>query len=176
MAEVATVARPYAEAAFAYASENNALQQWSEVLQAMAELVASEEMSSIVTDPRVDRQMIVDAIAEQAGLADDVKNLLSAMADNNRLGLMSSVSSMFDELKAQADKTINATVTAAFELNDQQKQTLAAALSKRLDAEVVVECEVNKDLIGGAVVKAGDLVIDGSVASQLRKLSAALAQ
>lgn len=176
MAEVATVARPYAEAAFTYASEKNALQQWSEVLQAMAELVASEEMSTIVTDPRIDRQMIVDAIAEKAGLADDVKNLLSAMAENNRLGLMSNVSSMFDELKAQADKTINATVTAAFELNDQQKQTLTAALSKRLDAEVVVECEVNKDLIGGAVVKAGDLVIDGSVASQLRKLSAALAQ
>jgi F-type H+-transporting ATPase subunit delta len=175
MAEVTTLARPYAEAAFAFASESNNVQGWSDALSALAEVASLEEMKAVIASPRADRNVIAGILADAIKTTDaGLKNLLGMMAENNRLSLLGAVSALFEEQKAQANQTLIATVTAAYALTEEQKASIIAALEKRMGGKVELTENTDSNMVAGVKITVGDYVIDGSFNAQLAKLSAAL--
>lgn len=178
MAEKATIARPYARAAFELAREHNAFERWSTVLATASSVVRDERVARLLNDPRVRPEelsaMIAEVVAEVAGQSTDelTRNFLATVADNRRLGLLPEMHAMYEAMRAEAENTADVQVVSAVELSEAQRQRLAAALKKRLQREVRLHCEVDASLIGGAIVRAGDFVIDGSLKARLDRLAA----
>jgi len=178
MAELATVARPYAEAAFKSALEKNALAKTSEALQLVAAIAADERMRSVLSDPRVSAQQKKDLFAAVAGdrLDDIAKNLLSVLLDNQRDELIGEISAQFDELKREHERVVKARITSAQPLDEAQRAGIVAALEKRYGKKVEAELDVDPELLGGARVQVGDQVIHASVRDALGQMAAALAR
>jgi F-type H+-transporting ATPase subunit delta len=178
MAEKATIARPYAKAAFASAREHNAFERWSTVLATASSVVQDERVARLLNNPRVKAEelsgLIGEVVTEAAGQAMDehTRNFLATVASNRRLGLLPEIASMYEAMRAEAENTADVQVISAVELNEAQRQRLAAALKKRLQRDVRLHCEVDASLIGGAIVRAGDFVIDGSLKARLDRLAA----
>jgi F-type H+-transporting ATPase subunit delta len=177
MAEKSTIARPYAEAAFEVAQAQGQLQQWSDMLQAAAQITADPDMQSLIGNTSVGKAQVAELIVEVAGKAMDAQgaNLIKLLAENRRLGVVAEIAAQFETLKAEAEKTIEAEIVSATEVNPAQQSLIAAKLKARLGREVSLKCTVDESLMGGAIIKAGDMVIDGSVSGQLNKLSVELA-
>jgi F-type H+-transporting ATPase subunit delta len=173
MAEKATIARPYAKAAFESARQHNALERWSTVLATASSVVQDERVARLLSSPRVKPEELSGLIGEIAGpsLDEQTRNFLATLAANRRLALLPEIASMYEALRAEAENTADVQVISAVELSDAQKQRLAAALKKRLQRDVRLHCEVDASLIGGAIVRAGDYVIDGSLKARLDRLS-----
>lgn len=176
MAEKSTVARPYAQAVFELAQEQGALAPWGEMLAAAAQVGADPTMRRLLASPQVTRQQVADLFVEVCGDALDApgRNLVRVLADNHRLDLLPEIGQQFAALRATAERTIDARCASAFELSEQQQASLAAALTKHLGRDVRLECAIDKTLIGGAVIHAGDLVIDGSASGRLSRLAGQL--
>ena len=177
MAEKSTIARPYAEAVFELAQASGQLAQWSDMLQAVNMVVCNEDMQGLIGNTSVGKAQLADLIVDVAGavLNEQGKNLVKLLAENRRLGVMAEIVEQFEVLKAEAEKTIEAEITAASEVSAAQQAKIAAQLKARLGREVSLRCRVDESLLGGAIIKAGDLVIDGSISGQLNKLSVELA-
>ncbi len=175
MAERATLARPYARAAFAQAQTGGALGVWSEMLANATAVVSDPRVKQLLLDPKVRNQQRIDFLAEMLGtkLTEQGRNFLQMLAENRRLVLLPEIATMFETLRAEAEHTADVQVTSAVVLSDAQRQRLAAALNKRLKREVRLHCDVDPTLIGGAIIRAGDMVIDGSLKAQLDRLAAA---
>lgn len=172
MAEKATIARPYAKAAFASARQHNALESWSKVLATASSVVQDERVARLLSSPRVTPEQLSGLIADIVGQLDEqTRNFVATLASNRRLGLLPEIASMYEELRAEAENTADVQVISAVELNEAQKQRLATALKQRLKREVRLHCEVDASLIGGAIVRSGDFVIDGSLKARLDRLS-----
>ncbi|HHJ11944.1 MAG TPA: F0F1 ATP synthase subunit delta [Chromatiales bacterium] len=173
MAEKTTVARPYAEAAFAVARADGDLARWSEMLEALAAIAAEPVMREAIANPEVDRAALVEVMQELAGsvLTDKGRRFLRVVADNGRLALLPEIAQLYAAQRAEAERKVQAEVVSAFPLDDAQRQALVAALKRRLGREVSLDVRVDESLIGGAIVRAGDLVIDGSVTGQLERLA-----
>jgi F-type H+-transporting ATPase subunit delta len=178
MAEKATIARPYAKAAFEYARQHNAFDPWSQVLSSAAMVVADERVAKLLTSPRVPPSDLVDLIAEIAGAAldDRRRNFIATLAENRRLGFLPEIAAQFETLRADEENIADVQIVSAVALNDAQRQRMTNALKTRLKREVRLHCEVDPALIGGAVVRAGDFVIDGSLKARLERLAGAMAQ
>lgn len=178
MSELTTAARPYAKAVFEMAQEVGKLSEWSAQLAAMSAVVTAEGSSALLSHPRMTKEQKADILAEIAGDAidDSGRNLLKVLAENDRFALLPEMSAIFEQLKAEAEGAVEAEVVSAQELTDDQQQTLAAALQKRLGREVKLTTRVDSALMGGAIIRAGDLVIDGSIQSRLKEMKAALAR
>jgi F-type H+-transporting ATPase subunit delta len=176
MAERATVARPYAKAAFAWARENGKLDAWSGWLGTAREVVASDEFKAFESSPGVGRQQLKDLVASVCGEALDANGraLLDLLAENDRIDYLPEIAAHFDELKAEHQNVADVEVVSAAALNDAQQQRLAGALRARLRRDVRLHCTVDPSLIGGAVVRSGDLLIDGSLAHKLQRLGTEL--
>ncbi len=176
MAEKATIARPYAKAAFEFAQEHQAFDSWSSVLATGSAVAADERIEKLLTNPRVAPNDLVALIAEAAGDALDEyrRNFLLALAHNHRLGLLPEIAAQFEVLRAEEENVADVRVLSAVELNPAQQQRLVGALKKRLKREVRLHCEVDASLIGGAIVRTGDFVIDGSLRARLERLAGAL--
>jgi len=176
MAERTTLARPYAEAVFSLAKEKNALVAWSELLQMIAVIVTDNAMTAMIDDPDVAREKIVEITADICGESIDEQgvNFIRLLLENDRMSLMPEIDILFDQLKADAEGCIEAHVTTAYALTAKQSNAIAAGLNKKLGREVNVISEVDKSLVGGAVIRAGDLIIDGYVSGYLRELSSQL--
>lgn len=176
MAEKSTLARPYAQAVFQLAQGQRALPAWSGYLQRLAGTVNDLNVRRLIVSPRVTDAQRVAIVAEVAGLKPEDKavNLLRELARNKRLGVLPEIAALYEVLRAEAERSLQAEVVSAFDITGEQKQQLAAALKKRLDREVTLICRTDESLIGGAIVRAGDLVIDGSVTGKLGKLAVAL--
>lgn len=174
--DITTIARPYAEAAFAQARESGQLDAWSEALSVLASIASAPEMAEQIGNPNVPRERLSDAILDIAGgdLSDEAKNLTRLLAENNRLSTLPEIAELFEGLKIENQGLREVHVRSAFELNEGQLKGLATALKKRLGADVELTVETDPSLIGGLEVRAGDLVIDGSVRAKLRKLSTEL--
>ena len=172
MAEFLTLARPYAKAAFAYASEQNAIDSWSNVLQLLSAAVQDEAFSAYLNRPELTPAEQVDLFAKVLGNEQTVavSNFLTLLADNGRLALLPEIDTEFEQLKSQNNKTVDVVIESAFPLDSVQEQKLAHALEKRLNSAVKVTVEVNPALIAGVVIRAGDQVIDDSVLSKLDKM------
>lgn len=175
MAEAITIARPYAVAVFSLAQEKGDLQTWSELLQTAAQCAESAEVQAILTSPAVSDEQAVDLLGDVVGkLSADARNFLLLLAENNRLLLLPEIATLFEELRADAEQMLTAEVVMARALTDAQKTKIAAALKKRLGKEVTLTEQVDESLLGGAIIRAGDLVIDGSALGKLNRLANAI--
>ena len=176
MAERATVARPYAKAAFAYAREQGKLDAWSGWLGTARAVVLSEEFGALERSPAVGTRQLVELVAGVCGDALDAnaRAFLDLLAENGRLDYLPEIATRFEELKAEDQNVADVEVTSAVELSDAQRERLAVALRKRLHRDVRLHCHVDPALIGGAVVRSGDMLIDGSIASRLERLGTEL--
>lgn len=176
MAEASTIARPYAQAVFEIAKGGNKLGQWSEVLTLLADATRNEQIKALIANPNVLREQLADLLISLGGKMDqESKNFVKVLAENGRLNVIPEIAAIYDSLKSEAEKTVLAEVVTAFELNDEQSKKLQAALKKRLGCEVEISSRVDNSIIGGAIIRAGDMIIDGSVTSQLDRLSSELA-
>lgn len=176
MAETTTIARPYAEAVFAAAKEADALQAWSDQLNLLANVVADEEMAALIDSPRISREQLLNLLFDICGdgLNDKGKNLVNVLAENYRLHYLPEIAALYEIERASAEGRVTAEVVSASPLSDAQQNAIAESLKKRLGREVSLECSVDESLVGGAVIRAGDLVIDGSVASKLERMGSRL--
>ena len=172
MAEFLTLARPYAKAAFAYASEQNAADSWSTALQLLSAAVQDEAFSAYLNRPELTPAEQVGLFAKVLGNEQTaaVSNFLTLLADNGRLALLPEIDTEFEQLKSQNNNTVDVVIESAFPLDSVQEQKLAHALEKRLNSAVKVTVEVNPALIAGVVIRAGDQVIDDSALSKLEKM------
>jgi len=173
MAEASTLARPYAQAIFELANENSQLSQWSQTMQALAMIAADDQMRALVIDPNIPRADVLDIFFTLAtdSLTEQGNNLLKLLSENGRLSLLPKIASQYEVLRAEAENVIEAELISAFEVSDEQKATVEKGLQKRLGRTVHLSCCIDPTLIGGAVVRAGDLVIDGSVQARLDSLT-----
>lgn len=176
MAERATLARPYARAAFQFASERGCLAQWSELLATASAVVSDPRVARLLGNPHVTDDDLVSLIAEAAGDAADghARNFLRALAHNRRLGLMSQITGQYEELRAEAENVVDVELVAAMQVEPAQLERLVQALKRRLRRDIRIKTRIDPSLIGGAVVRAGDLVVDGSLTGRLRRLATAL--
>lgn len=176
MAELSTLARPYARAAFEYADKESALEAWLAELQLIAAVVAEPAVQTLLSDPARTTEAQADAFVELCGdaLGDSRRRFARVLAGNRRLGLAPQILDQFESLKAQREQTIDVQMSSPFEVSDAVRDRVAGALSRRLQREVVVNTEIDTSLLGGVLIRAGDLVIDGSVRGRLNKLAEAL--
>ncbi|MFQ5470839.1 MAG: F0F1 ATP synthase subunit delta [Gammaproteobacteria bacterium] len=176
MAEKSTIARPYAQAVFDLANKQGDLAGWSDMLQLLTLVAQDENMNGLIGNPRVGKDRLTDLFIDVCGdkLNDSGKNFIKVLSQNDRMELIPEITAIYEVYRAEAEKVIQAEIISAFEVSEEQKQSIAAALTKRLGREVSVECTVDKSLVGGAVIRAGDIVIDGSVTGQLEKLASVL--
>lgn len=176
MAEISTLARPYAQAAFELAKSHKALAKWSEMLARLSAIVQDERVQQLIGNPKVTKDLIVGFVLDVAGknLNAQAQNFVKLLVENGRLRLLPEIAALFDALKAEEESTLQAEVVSAFELSGDQKSKIADALKKRLKRDVTVVTTVDANLLGGAIIRAGDLVIDGSASGQLQRLASTL--
>jgi len=177
MAEKSTIARPYAEAIFNLALEEAKLTGWSDMLQLAAAVAADEQMQDIIGNTNVNKselaQLFIDVLGKK--LNGQGQNMINVLADNRRLGFLPEIAEQYEVLRADQEKTIEAEIVSAFVVSDDQQKQIAEKLKAKLGREVTLTCSVDESLIGGLVIKAGDMVIDGSAIGQIQKLSIELA-
>lgn len=172
-ADAITIARPYAEAIFAHAEASKKLDQWSEMLSLLAAVVADPAVAPIIGNPLVDRQALTDLLLEICGkrITKEGGNLIRLLVQNGRLPLLPEMDSLFEALKAERLRTLNVHVTSAFALEAEQEKTIADILKAKLGRDVTISSEEDPELIGGVHIRAGDLVIDGTVRGKLQQLA-----
>jgi F-type H+-transporting ATPase subunit delta len=181
MAERLTIARPYAKAVFAQALAGKRMAEWSTVLQTVAAVSADARVKPLFGNPQVSTTQLVELFTGVGGasfdaqIADQARNLLVTLADYRRLSFLPEIATGFEKLRAEHERSVDVTVTSAVALSAEQQQRLTAALSKRLAREVRLQTAIDTTLVGGAVLKADDLVIDGSIAGGLTQLAAQVA-
>ena len=177
MAEIATLARPYANALFDLARGDNALNEWSNMLSVLLGVVEEEKVEIFLEAPENSAKEKALRLSELCGeeIDDRARKLLLALAEHDRLKLLSEVSRQFESLKAEAERLLAVKIQSARELSKNQIESFSDALKSRYGKEVSLEIDVNSDLIGGAVITAGDMVIDGSIRGKLNKLRDSLA-
>ena len=176
MAELTTLARPYAKAVFEEANEKKALDAWSVDLSLLAACVADTKVEEFLKNPALTAQQQADTVIEICGdqLTSTAKNLVVILAENKRLALLTEISELYEEMKAQLENTVDVVVTSAHPLTSEQSDKIAIALKAKLQRDVRMTSEVDETLIGGAIIRAGDLVIDGSLTGKLSKLAEAM--
>ncbi len=176
MAELSTLARPYARAAFEYARDNDNLPAWSEQLRVAAAVAGTETMIKVLSNPSLTAEQQAQSLTDVCGdsLNAEGKNFIALLASNKRLPLLAEISDLFEQYKANQEKVVDVTVYSAFEVGAETQQTLTEVLKTKLEREVKVDTEIDSDLLGGVLIRAGDLVIDGSVRGRLNKLSEAM--
>jgi F-type H+-transporting ATPase subunit delta len=173
MQENLTAARPYAEAVFELAREDNALGPWSESLQVLAHTVAHEDMAHLIKDPRVPEADLEALIVDIGGhrLIAKAKNLIRLLINNQRLAIAPAIAEVFERLRAEVENVVSVEVCSAYPLDREQQDTIAGAVSKRFGKGVEVSTTTDQSLIGGAVIKVGDHVIDASIRGRLNQLA-----
>ena len=175
MADRSTIARPYARAAFDEAQAKKRLGPWSDALNTGATVVTDERVHNLLDNPSVTPGQLAQLIIEIAGGLDEPgRNFVLTLAENRRLGYLPEIAAIFNELKDAEEGIVDVTVTSAAPLDQQQQLTLSEALSRKLQRQVRLHCETDAALIGGAVLRAGDLVIDGSIRTRLERIATEL--
>lgn len=177
MAEATTIARPYAQAAFDQAQKQGDLKGWSGVLESLKSIMDNAEVLALASSPKVSVATIESLVLSLAGtsLTQHQKNFVRILASGHRLSVASEISAMYELLRAEAEKSVDVTVSSAFDLSDAQQQKVVAALKVRMGREIRLSCKLDKELVGGIVIRAGDKVIDGSARTRLSDLTNALA-
>ena len=174
MADNNTIARPYARAAFDLASEKGTLGKWSDALEAAKEALVDGQAAKFLSHPALTDEQKLDFLTDLfkkaggktsilAGGSNEGNNFLKLLLEYGRVALLPEIAEQFETLKAQVENTVDVTVTSAVAMSAAQQKAVAAALKDRLGRTVQLETEIDESLIGGAVIRAGDVVIDGSL-------------
>lgn len=173
MAELATLARPYASAVFDIARREADLDRWSRMLGFLAAAVSDPTMRILLSAPEVDEVQKAHRLTGICGdeLNDRARRFVQVLAANKRLPLLAEIHLQFEDLRAEEQSTLDVEVTSAFPLSEQEMDRLKSALTRRFDKEVNMSATVDGNLIGGAVIRAGDTVIDGSLRGRLGRLA-----
>ncbi|WCP67112.1 F0F1 ATP synthase subunit delta [Vibrio tubiashii] len=175
MADMTTIARPYAKAAFDFAVEKGQLDQWGQMLSFAAEVANNEQVHELLTSSMSADKLAEVFVAVCGEQVDEFgQNLIKVMAENGRLLALPDVCAEFLLLKQEHEKEISVEVTSATELSEQQKADISSKLETRLERKVQLNCSVDEALLGGVIIRAGDLVIDNSARGRLSRLSDAL--
>jgi F-type H+-transporting ATPase subunit delta len=177
MAETTTLARPYAEAAFEQAREEDKLDEWSAMLRFLRAVVSDPTMAGIIADPRVEKSNLEKLLLDigKDRLSKTGTNFVRVLVHYRRLGLVPEIAKLFERLRAEVEGLSRVEVTSAFELDPKYQESIAKAMSERLERNVDVSVRVDPSLIGGVVIRVGDLVIDASLRGRLTQLAHALA-
>lgn len=176
MAENVTIARPYAEAAFAMADAGGTLARWGQAFDIMAEVASHPEMREAIGNPRLTDEQLYGLFASLAGdvMSAEVQNFTRLLIQNARLALLPEIRDLFQELKHEREGIVDAEVSTAFELDAAQLADLTVELERRFRRKVNPVVTVDKELIGGVRVRVGDEVIENSIRGQLAVMAAAL--
>jgi len=179
MAEKLTLARPYARAVFELANEKRAFEGWSKTLSVLAALCADASVQALFASPKAAPAVRAEVLAELAAksgqkLDQQARNFVQLLADNRRLTLLPEIAAEFERRRAEAENTLEVELVAAMPVPAEEQKRLSEALHKKLGHKITLKYVEDKSLIGGAVIRAGDLVIDGSVREKLALLTAAL--
>ena len=173
MAELSTLARPYAKAAFEYAMEAGYLQGWSDSLGTVSSVAKQSSVDQLLSSPSSTASEQAAALTGICGesLSSAGKNFICILSENRRLKLLPQIAHQFEIMKANQEKAIEVDVASAQPLDEEQQEKLTEALSKKLERKVNMQVSLDKSLLGGAVIRAGDTVIDGSIRGRLTKLA-----
>ena len=176
MAEILTIARPYAQAAFLFADSHQALKAWSGMLEFLAVVAADPEMTALIENPRLTEEQLAELFIGIGAdrLDDNCHNFIRLLAENRRLKLLPEIAALFEIQRREAEKSIRAELITAFPATAAQQAAVTAALKQRLGRDIELVCTTDASLLGGAIIRAGDLVIDGSVRGKLERLGNAL--
>lgn len=186
MAESSNIARPYARAVFELAQEQGDLAGWNDQLDLLAAIAADADVGALANHPRIDATQLQTLVLEVAQACLDkpenkhgklneyTTNLVKLLARNGRIGVLPEIARAFATLRAEAESVVAATMTTATEIDQRQRKQFTEALQTKLGRKVALEFMVDPELVGGAVVRAGDLVIDGTLRTQLNQLVGAL--
>lgn len=171
--DATTIARPYAEAVFARAVETDKLDLWSEMLGFLAAVTEEADLADLITSPKLDQTQMTDLMLEIAGgnINDEGQNLVKLLVQNDRLLVVSDIASHYETRKSEHLSTLDVEIVSAYAVNAADQKKLAKALTAKLGREVRITSEKDPELIGGIKIRAGDLVIDGSVSGQLTQLA-----
>jgi F-type H+-transporting ATPase subunit delta len=178
MAEIATLARPYAEAVFKLADESSKLGDWSGVLRTLAQVAANDDMQACFGNPQISAGQLYELVlaACKADLPPEAKNFVQLLVRNRRLELAPEIRDQFEALKLEREGVVDADIESAFPLDDAQLAALVADLERKFGRKVSPRVRVDKELLGGVRVTVGDEVIDGSVRSKLAAMATAIAK
>jgi F-type H+-transporting ATPase subunit delta len=173
MAEKTTIARPYAKAAFEEAKADKRLTQWSDMLRTAANAVRDPRLHELLGSPSVTVEELAQFVMGLIGpgLDEHAENFFRTLAENHRLAYLPEISALFDEFKDEAERVVDVTVTSAAPIDGAQQQALSKALERKLKRTVRLHCATDPTLIGGAVLRSGDTVIDGSLLSRLKRIA-----
>lgn len=175
MADISTLARPYAKAVFELARDGKSLKEWSAQLAAIAEAVANPQIAQLIGHPALSRAELADVLGKVLKNLDaEGQSLLKLLTENGRLGTAGAIAEQFEALRAEAEARVEVEVTTAAKVEKAQQDALSSAIRKRLDRDVVIAWNTDESLVAGAVIRAGDMVIDGSVRGELERLQTAL--
>ena len=177
MSELTTAARPYARALFELAEKAGSLDKWSDSLAFMSAIASDEKVKTLLAVPKLAKQAGAEAFVQLSDnkLDEESKNLVFVLAENDRLSLLPEISEIFEALKDEAEGSVEANVTSAKKLTKAEEEAISKALKKRLGRDVKLKVGVDEALLGGAIIQAGDLVIDGSLKGRLEKMTSAMA-
>ncbi|MEI7993822.1 MAG: F0F1 ATP synthase subunit delta [Methylococcaceae bacterium] len=173
MSELATIARPYAAAVFKRAKETHATAKWSQSLAFMSAVLKNEDISVVIDNPKVSKQRLSVLMLDicQEHVNQENENFLKLLVLNNRLGLLPSIAELFEAYKAEDEGYVDVEVSTAYALSKDAKQDVTTTLEKTLGKKIHMNVTVDKSLIGGILVRAGDRVIDGSIRGRLQQLA-----
>jgi len=179
MAENLTLARPYARAVFELARDNGAFDRWSKTLAVLAQLSTDASVQAMLTSPKAASAVRAEVLTELSAKSGEKldpqgKNFVALLAENRRLGLLPEIAADYERLRAEAENTLEVELAAAMPVPAEEQKRISEALHKKLGRKITLKYVEDKSLIGGAVIRAGDLVIDGSVREKLVRLTAAL--
>lgn len=177
MSSLTTLARPYAKAAFELAQTDSNLAAWDELLSALASATANADMADWLESPESTPEKAVEIILSVLGADLDERFLgyLKVLASNDRLLLSTEISHLFQQLRQEAEKRLQVRVVSAVALQDEQAERMKAALAKRFERDITLQNDIDPGVLGGAIIYAGDQVIDGSLIGRLKRLEASLA-
>lgn len=176
MSNATTLARPYAKAAFELASADNATDRWNDMLSLASALVTEETMANLLESPQLTSNQVVQVLSDAGGDIFDSRfgDFLTVLSENKRFSLLPDITDLYQRLREEADRLLRVKVVSAFELEEDQATRMKEALARRYEREILLESEVDKSVIGGAVIYADGQVIDGSLKDRLTKLSNSL--
>lgn len=172
MTNINSIARPYAQAAYQYAQAKKELPVWGNMLRTAAEAVQQPAVSKALSNTRISPQQWFLLFSDilSSSLNEERKNFLRLLTENNRLSVLPTIADLFKEYEALDNKVAEVQVTTAVPLDKNHQQKLTDKLNKLLKQQVTLHCDVDENILGGAIVRAGDKVIDGSIRGQLTRL------
>lgn len=172
MAEKTTLARPYALAAFKQAREENKLDDWSNMLQFLSMVIGDSTMLGIVSHPRIDKERLTGLLLDiaEGKLSETGQNFVRVLIEHRRLSLLPEIAAIFERERAEFEQRQEVEVLTAYRLQSKYQEAIKSAMMERLGQEVELSVQIDRSLIGGIIIRAGDMVIDASLRGRINRL------